>query len=330
MKPSIALSLGLFILSGAAAEAQQASPLRLVQTIPLENVEGRIDHFGIDPEGQRLFMSALGNNTVEVFDLRAGKRIHTISGLHEPQGACFTQVVNKLFVANGEGGAVNVYDGESYKLVKEVKFSDDADNVRYDPRLRKIYVGYGEGALGVLDAATSKQLGDIALAAHPESFQLEKTGRRIFVNVPNAQMIAVIDREKQAVIAKWPMGGNHANFPMALDESDRRLLVACRKPPEVRVFDTETGQLVVKVPCAGDADDMWYDAAHKRIYVSGGEGVISVIEQQDVNHYREVAKVPTAAGSRTSFFAPGLHHLYLAVPHRGNQRAELRVYDTQP
>ena len=313
----------------ASSRAQQSEPLRLVATISLDNVQGRIDHFSADLEGGRLFMSALGNNTVEVFDLRTGKRIHTVPGLHEPQGVYYVPEVNKLFVANGEGGSVEIFDGSSFKLLGEVKFSDDADNLRYDSAARQIYVGYGEGGLGIIDAARNQLLHDIKLEGHPESFQLEKSGPRIFINIPNAREIAVVDRVKRAVVGRWPMDGDRANFPMALDEPGKRLFIVCRHPAAMMVLDTSSGRLVSTLPCVGDADDVWYDAVLKQIYISGGEGFLSVIAQQNANHYEALAKIPTAPGARTSFFAPQLHRLYLAVPRRGNQSAQLRVYEVQ-
>ncbi len=319
----------LELMMPALSRAQKSEPLRLVATIPLTDVEGRIDHFSVDLRGERLFMSALGNDTVEVFDLRSDQRIHTIPGLHEPQGVCFVPEVNKLFVANGDGGTVAIFDGASFKLLGEVKFSDDADNLRYDPVTRQIYVGYGEGGLGVIDVASNRLLHDIKLAKHPESFRLEKSGQRIFVNIPNAGEIAVVDRLKRTVAVRWPLDGDHANFPMALDEPEKRLFIVCRHPAELLVLDTASGKPVVKLPCVGDADDVWYDAALKRIFISGGEGFLSVIEQRDANHYEALAKIPTAPGARTSFFVPQLRRLYLAVPRRGAQSAQLRVYEVE-
>ncbi len=311
----------------ASVLAQENAPLRLVETIPLPDVAGRIDHFGIDVEGRRLFMAALGNNTVEGFDLNAGKRIHTLRGLEEPQGIFYVAGSNRLFVAEGSTGACKIFDGTSLKLLRAVQFSDDADNVRYDAARKQIYVGYASGALAILDDATGDRLGDIRLDGHPESFRLESSGQRIFVNVPTAGHIAVVDRAKRAVIQKWPNGAARSNFPMALDESHRRLLVAYRRPAELAVFDTESGRRVASLPCAGDADDLWFDAARRRIYVSGGEGVLSVIAQRDADHYEPVARIPTASGARTSIFVPELNRLYLAVPRRVVQKAELRVYE---
>jgi DNA-binding beta-propeller fold protein YncE len=315
---------------GLDVQAQESSPLRLVQTIPLPNVEGRIDHLAVDVKGQRLFIAALGNNTVEVVDLRAGKRTQSITGVREPQGVSFIAESNKLFVANGKSGACDVFDGSSLERVKSIKLADDADNVRYDALAGRVYVGYSDGALGIIDVASGDRVGEIKLKGHPESFQLEKSGPRIFVNIPTANQIAVVDREKRVVIAAWPTGDATANYPMALDEAHHRLFVGFRKPARLLVFDTESGNVVAKLESPGDADDIFYDSSRRRVYVSGGEGSIGIFQQKDADRYESMPKIPTAAGARTALFAPELSRLYLAVPHRGSLRAEVRVYEAQP
>ncbi len=319
-------------LTAVAIKAQAGEPtrLRLVQTIPLPNVEGRIDHMAVDLRGQRLFVAVLGNNTMEVLDLRAGKHIRSIAGLHEPQGVGFIPEFSKIFVANAKGGACDVFDGSSFKLVKTIKFSDDADNIRYDASTRRVYIGYGSGGLGIIDAATGDHLDAIKLEGHPESFQLEKSGPRVFVNIPTSPKIVVVDREKRATITSWPTAGATANFPMALDETHHRLFVGFRKPAKLVVFDTDSGKVVANMDSAGDADDVFYDNSHQRIYISGGEGFLSIFQQDDADHYRAMTKIPTAMGARTSLLVPGLSRLYLAVPHRGIQRAEVWVFETQP
>jgi hypothetical protein len=311
-------------------EAEEAGPLRLIQTIPLRNVEGRIDHMAVDLKGQRIFIAALGNNTVEITDLRADRHIGTITGLHEPQGVGFVAEFNKLFVANAQSGACDMFDGSSLKRLKSIKFSDDADNIRYDAESRRVYVGYGSGGLGIIDAVSGERLGAIKLEGHPESFQLEKSGPRIFVNIPTSQKIVVVDREKRATIAAWPTADFMANFPMALDETHHRLFVGFRKPARIVVFDTESGRATANLDSPGDADDIFYDGARQRIYISGGDGFVGIIQQQDADHYKILAKIPTASGARTSLFVSELSRLYLAVPHRGAQRAEIRVYEALP
>ena len=312
------------------ARAGEPTPLRLVQTIPLPNVEGRIDHLAVDLKGQRLFIAALGNNTVEVLDLRTGKRLRSITGLHEPQGVGFVAEFNKIFVANAKNGACDMFDGSSFQLGKSTKFSDDADNIRYDATARRVYVGYGNGGLGIIDAATGDQLGAIKLEGHPESFQLEKSGPRIFVNIPTSEKIVVLDREKRAPTTSWTTTGGTANFPMALDETHHRLFVGFRKPATLVAFDTESGKPVARLDSPADADDIFYDNSRQRIYTSGGDGSISIIQQNDADHYKTLAEIPTASGARTSLFVPELSRFYLAVPHRGTQRAEIRVYEALP
>ena len=324
-----AILVGLIILAPTLRGADSGL-LRQVQIIPLPNVEGRIDHFGVDTKGQRLFVAALGNNTVEVLDPREGKRLTSITGLKEPQGIFYVPASNRLFVANGDDGTCRVFDSSSYKPLETIRFSSDADNVRYDAAQNQIYVGYGEGALGVLNAANGQKLAEISLRAHPESFRLEESGPRIFVNLPNANhTIAVVDRAKRSVIATWGLEAQ-ANFPMTLDEAEHRLFVVTRRPARLVALDTESGKPVASYPTVGDADDAFYDSAHKRIYITGGEGFIDIFEQRGPDQYQSLGRIRTASGARTSLFVPEFNRLYLAVPHRGKQNAEIRVYEPQP
>jgi len=310
------------------ATAQPNAPLRLEKTISLPDVQGRIDHMSIDVKNQRFFMAALGNNTVEVIDVAHGKRIHSIPGLHEPQGVLYLPDVNKLYVANGDDGTLRIFDGASYEPIKSIKLGDDADNVRFDAVAKHVYVGYGSGALAVLNEDGTK-LAEIALDAHPESFQLEKNGPRLFVNLPKSRKVAVVDRTKGSVVAIWRTGGAFSNYPMALDEKDRRLFIVCRVPPRLLVLDTNTGRVVENLPVIGDSDDVFYDIARKRIYATGGEGGISVYQQENADHYKEIAKIPTVKGARTSFFSPDLSELFVAVRAEGSEPAAIRVYSTQ-
>jgi YVTN family beta-propeller protein len=313
-------------MNAAAAAAGDGEPLmEQVQSIALDGVEGRFDHFAVDPDGKRLYVAALGNNSLEVIDLAAGTRVKGVAGLDKPTGVRVLPDSGNVVVASGDDAKVRVYD-PGLKLLGTVNGLDDADNVRLDAEGKLAYVGYGEGAIAVIDARAPKKLAAIKLEAHPESFQLEADGSRIFVNVPGARHVAVIDREKKAVVARWRLRETESNFPMALDEPRRRLFVGCRKPAKVLVLDTRTGKTVAAVDCCGDTDDLFFDAASGRLYVTGGAGCISVIERSGADHYRLLGNVPTAEGARTSYWLPGAKTLYVAVPHRGAQRAEVRAY----
>jgi hypothetical protein len=213
-----------------AVAAQSGLPLELKQTIALRGVEGRIDHLTYDPVSERLFVCALGNNTVEVIDLRRGERIHSITGLGSPQGILYFRDPNRLFVANDKGGILKIFEGKSFQPLGEVNFKDDADNIRCDDATKKVYVGFGSDGIAIINSEEGKQVGSIKLAAHPEAFELEQHGNRIFANVPNARHVAVIDREKREVITRWNTDLAFENFPMALDEADHRLFIGCRLP----------------------------------------------------------------------------------------------------
>lgn len=322
------LAFGTFF-AAAGTSVQAGDPLTQVQTIPLPGVEGRIDHMAVDVQGQRLLIAALGNHSVEVVGLKEGRRIASLDGLQEPQGVLFALEFHKLFVANRANGMVTVFEGDPFKRVGELDLHEDADNLRYDSATRQVYVGYADGALGVIDPESNKQTASIPLPGHPESFRLEKSGPRIFINIPGGR-VAVVDRSQGRVIQTWTAGALlKANYPMALDEEQHRLFVGYRAPTRLVVFDTDTGRVVAKLESAGDADDIFYDSARRRVYISGGEGVIVVVAQQNADQYHVIAKIPTARGARTSFFVPETHRFYLAVPHRGEQQAEIRVYTVQ-
>ena len=306
------------------ASAQVTPVLQLQRTITLPNVKGRIDHMAFDAKSNRLFVAALGNNTVEILDVQRGSVLHTISGFHEPQGVLFIAEANRLYVANGGDGTVQIFDGASYTRLKTINLGKDADNIRFDPLRRYIYIGYGSGGLAILQEDGSR-VGDIQLGAHPESFQLERSGSRIFVNLPDAHKVAVVDRNARAVTAEWKLGPS-GNFPMALDEQDHRLYIVCRMPPELLALDTETGKIVARTHAVGDSDDIFYDAADRRIFATGGEGVISAFQQQDSDHLTDLPGITTRKGARTSFFSPETRSFFVAAREQNGQPAVVYVY----
>jgi hypothetical protein len=312
-----------------SAQAADTPHLKLVQTIPLPGVKGRFDHFAIDTAGKRLFVAALGNNTLEVVDLAAGKRIRSLSGMSKPTGVLYLPDPNQVILANGDDGTLKILSGADFKVLQNLTALADADNLRFDPQTKLAWLGHGEGALAIIDTAAAKLLGSVKLPAHPESFQLEKGDRRIFVNVPDAKQVVVIDRVKRTVTDTWPMETFQANFPMALDEANHRLFIGCRKPARLVVLDTATGKPAADLAISGDIDDLFYDAPRKRLYLSCGEGFLDTVEQTSPDTYRRVSQLPTAPGTRTCYFSPGPDRLYLAVPDHGSQKAEIRVYQPQ-
>jgi hypothetical protein len=315
------------LLGAIPARAEDPGPLRLEKEIPLPGVEGRIDHISVDEAGQRLFVAALGNGSVEIVDLRKGERTAEIKGLEEPQGLYYDSKTDRLFVATGGDGKLRVYEGKSLVLQETQEFGEDADNVRYDQQTGDVWVGYGNG-IAIVNSAGQK-VGSIALDSHPESFQFGETGDRVYVNVPKRIGVVVVDRRKRIVLAKWGLGASLANYPMALDDANKRLFVGCRLPARLVVLDPTSGRIVDTLPTVGDTDDVFYDATRRMVYVVGGEGAVETLRQRDPDHYERAGRTITGPGARTGFFLQNSSRLYVAVPHRGSQAAKVLVYSIE-
>jgi DNA-binding beta-propeller fold protein YncE len=335
----------LLVLSFAYCMAAQEKPatdengpLILTSQIPLPGVHGRFDHFTFDPaEPARIFISALGNNSVEVIDLVEDTVVQHIPGIPEPQGIAFAFGLNKLFVGSRKG-KLYIYDGSDYKLITTIDYNADVDNLRYDAASKRIYVGYGDedkAAIGMVDATTNQRLDEeYKTGAHPESYQMEKSGPNLYVNLEDLKQVGVIDRTSKK-LTKWELPPKfQENFPMALDESDHRLMIVTRTPPRLVVYDTSSGKVVATQPCVADVDDLYYDANHKRVYIPGGQGLIDVFQQKDADHYERIARIPTVIGARTAGYTPrvgkkGLDRIFLAVPYSPNKDAAVWVYTVQ-
>jgi DNA-binding beta-propeller fold protein YncE len=281
-----------------------------------------------------LFISALGNNTVEVIDVSGRTLEHTITGVPNPQGVVLAPEVNKLFVASSKG-KLYIYDGTSFDLLTSIDFHGDVDNLRYDAANKRVCVGFGDeetAAIGAVDAASNKRADEeYKLGAHPESFQLETSGPNIYVNLPDLKQIAVINRSTHA-ISRWALTLEH-NLPMALDEADHRLFVGTHEPARLAVYDTQSGHMIAALPSVQDSDDLYYDASRKRIYMAGGEGFIYAFEQKDPDQYQLPVKIPSALGARTAGYfgkgRKGFGRFYLAVPARAEHGAEVWIYTVQ-
>src|SRR5579864_9296911 len=316
----------------AQTSARDILPLQLEEQIPVPSVAGRLDHFSIDAKRKRLFVSALGNNSLEVIDTFAGRVIHSIKGLAEPQGPLYVPGFDKLYVANAEDGKVRVYDGATYNLRKTIEFGKDPDNLRYDEDSKTVFVGFGEedGGIAMVDPRTDARIGRVyKTEGHPESFQLEAEGGRIYVNVPDAgNVVESIDR-KSGVVTRWPLKGLRGNYAMALNEADHRLFTITRKTPMVVVLNTETGSEVTRLRAAGECDDVFFDASRKRIYVIGGEGIISVFQQNDPDHYELISNVPSGIGIRTGYFFAKRDRFYVGVPAKGSEPAQIWTFEAE-
>ena len=309
-------------------------PLQIYEQAPLPPLSGRIDHFTADAKRRRVIFSALGNHSVEVFDAFTATIIHSIKeGLDEPQAVLFIDELDKLWVTNAGNGKVMIYTGADYKLEKTIDVGADPDNLRYHAPTKTVIVGYGEGnvaGFATFNAVTGDRVGkDLMIDAHPESFQIEDQGSKIFVNVPTGGgVVESVDR-KTGAISKWPLKGVRGNYAMAINEADHRIFVCTRKIPMFLAFDTESGREVARLPSTGSCDDVYYDARRKRVYILGAEGFISVFQQNTPDQYELLANVPSQIGARTGYLFVQRDRLYVGVPARGNEPAQIWTYEVQ-
>src|SRR5262245_9840305 len=322
------IAVTFLALGRAIGQGPTPLPLQLEEKIPLGDVSGRIDHLAIDLARHRLFVAELGNDTVAVIDLDGRKVQHLITGLKEPQGLGYVASSDTLFVANAADGSVMLFQGESYSQAGQIHLGTDADNIRVDPVSNRVFVGYGSGALAVIDPTTNGKTADIPLPAHPESFQLAKSDRRIFVNLPKAHGVAVVDRFSSKQTASWAIESG-SNFPMALDESSGRVLIASRNPAQVTAISVKDGTPIATIETCGDTDDLFMDAKRQRVYVSCGDGHLDVLEA-DGNSYHRAARIATVSGARTSLFVPEIDRLFVAARANPGEPAAIWVFRPTP
>jgi WD40 repeat protein len=329
--------MGLLFASVLTIHGQDKLPLRFIQKMPMPNVKGRLDHFGVDLKGQRLFVAALGDdqNTVEVIDLKSGKWISSIPGQSKPQGLFYSPNFKKLFVANGTDGTCKIFAGDTFKLIDSIPIGPDADHVGYDPATKYLYVGFGDaksGGLAVIDTRTNKHLADIKTDARSGGIKIEKSKPQTFVTLTGATNLGVVDLKKRKQVSAWPTGVT-GNVALALDESHHRLFDGVREPATLIVLDTESGKEISRLDGVAGIDDLWYDSAHNQVYASGGRGFdvgfVYTYQQKDADHYELTGKVPTAPGAGTSFWLPELNRLFVGAPANDKEGAAILVFEPQ-
>jgi len=332
--------LAPFSVIALTTPAQNKEPLHLVQTIPMPNVKGRIDHMDVDAKGKRLFVAGLENGSLEVVDLQAGKWLKSIPGFKKTQGVAYVPSLNKVFVASGDDAMLRVFRGDTLDLLDAIKLDLGPNRVVFDPRAKLLYVGYGgkdagkdHGEVGVIDAKTDQHIADIKVEAHPSELLLDQSGKTLFVFVSAVSKVQVVDTTKREVVSTWPLSSQR-NGDGALHDKTHRLFVGTRTPPQMVAMDSQSGKEVAALPTVDGMDGVYFDAAHKRVYVSGGRdqgvGYVFVYQQKDPDHYETIAKIPTRPGAGTSFWSPELNRYYVAAPAYDNEEAAILVFEPAP
>ena len=334
----LAINLTVLAVFAATSNAQEKLPLKLVATTPMPGFTGDLDHFGLDLKGNRLFLAAEDQKSVEVFNLWTGERIHSIEGFGHPLTMAYLPESDRLLVTNGDTDDVALVDGKEYKIINTLKLGKGVDHSALNPINKYFYVENGatpdgkSHSLAIIDTKSFKIVGEIpGLSGDSnEGMVIDRTGKKLYVNMTGSDEVGVIDLDSRKIIARWPLPDVHVAHAITLDEPNHRLFTATRKPPQFIVFNTDTGKVVASLPCVGVNSDMSIDVARKRIYVTGSD-TASVFEQRDADHYEHLAEVPTAYRAKSSIFVPELKRLYVADSGKGKPDAKLalQIFEVQ-
>jgi DNA-binding beta-propeller fold protein YncE len=334
MKKRSSMLAASFVLLAIPVRGQDAPPLKLARTLTLAaDVKGNFDHFGVDLKGNRLFATPEGYKAVLVFDLKNGKPIHTITGIGKPHAVLYREDLDRIYITDGDAGDLKIFDGKTYTLLSSVKLLEDADSIGYDPKTKYLFIDNGGGdvhetysMLSVVDTTVGKKLADIKIDGDTlEAMALESASPRLYVNNKAKNQVDVVDREKRAIVASWPVTKCKTNVAMAFDESHHRLFIACRTG-QIAVLDTQSGKEITALPITKGVDDVTYDPASKRIYAAC-DGNVDVYQQSGPDQYRLLAQVPTAPMGRTARLVPELKRYFVAVPQHGADPAKILVFD---
>ncbi len=320
---TLLLTAILLVLAGRAPAADEAS-LKLVQTIALKGVDGKLDHLCVDPEGERLFVANKPNNTLDIVDLKTGKLVKQIADQGKVSGVAYSHDLDTVFVGNG-AGTCNAFTGSDFKPAFSTK-APGADNVHVTSDSKSVYVGCGETMM-VLDAKTGEVRTSIKLPGAVHGFEIDAKAGKVFAVLTKPSTLGVLDIAKGEVTDKHPLTLSDAGSPIAYDSAKGLLFVGCPKKPMVVVFDEKTGKELASVAIPAGIDDIHFDAKRNRIYASCGDGALCVIGKKG-DAYEVIAKIETPKFSRTCAYADG--KVYLGVPKQeGKDGPEIRVYEAK-
>lgn len=322
------------ILAASATLAQNAS-LVVAKTITLPGIQGKFDHFAVDEAGNRLFAAATGSKSLQVVDLTSGNVIQSLTGLGKPHGLAWIASSGDLYLADGEKAALDIFHGTPLVLVKTLPLSEDADDMVYDATTGMLYVGHSgsdtahPGRIAIIDTKNQTQKASIPAAAHPEALEIDKATDRVFANIADAAGIAVIDGKTLTQSAVWKLTSAKNNVPLAYDEEQRILFVACRTPARLLILDGDSGKELGELPSDLGVDDLFYDADAHQVYLIAGSGAIDVYKIDANKNVKAMGVIHTAAGAKTGLLVPSRNALYVGVPGSGVTASSILVYSTR-
>ncbi|HEX3843017.1 MAG TPA: hypothetical protein VHV80_01545 [Steroidobacteraceae bacterium] len=299
--------------------ATSAHPLALLHRSNLPGYDGDFDHLFADTGENKLFVAAEDHGTVEVFNLKTGEHLKTLTTFKTPHAFFLVPGTHRLIVTDDSDP--RIIDDRTYQVLGKIDLAPGADTQYYDAATGHLFIVSGGGDVNLkncwlneIDPTTGHVLRQLKFDSdHVEAVQAEQHGDRMFINIADKNEVDVIDKKTLRVIDHWPIVGAATNLSMALDEPDHRLFIVTRKPTQLFVLDTENGRTVASLDAPAVNDGVYFDALRKRIYLPGAVGEIGVYQQVDPDHYREIARVPSVPGGKSELFAPQLNELFVAI-----------------
>lgn len=344
IRTSLTALAAVVALAGCNTSAEKtdakpaAAPLTLAGTTDVQNYKGDFDHFAVDEKGNRLFLAGEENHELDVFDRKSGAIVKRLPGYGAPHSLWYTPATNELLVIDGEKPSP-VLDADTLQVKRSYALPKGADSAGWDPAAHHLWIVTGgkdvpqpDCNLIEVDPATGKTFASVHFDAnHVEAMAMESAGPRLFINVTDKNRLAIVDRRAGKILAQWPIKEAEQNAVIAYDEKTHRLFIVSRKPGKLIILNADTGATVAVLKAPERTDQMVWDADNRRIYVTGGEGYISVVEQDDADHYRETARVKSLPGAKTAILDSAQHRLWVAAsPGETGAMAKLMWFNVAP
>jgi hypothetical protein len=331
---SFAVSL-LFAVPHLAV-AQPQEPLSSQATIQLPGIDGDFDHFAYDLKRDRLIVAAEEHHTLELFDLKTGKHLRSVSGFKAPHSIAYVPENDELLITDGDDASCLIISASDFHRISRIPLRAAPDSALYDPESKRYYVGNGgrgekasTSVITVLSVTDHRKIADIPSEGdNIEAMAVDHAHHRLFVNIRDKKQIGVVELTSNAVVATWTTPGMNRNTPMKFDESNQRLFIAGRTPGKFFVFDATSGSLITSMDCVDMADDLTWDPVLHRIYVTGSQG-ISIFRQDTKGTYTQLSQMKTIGG-KTSIYVPELKQFYVVHPKADTGNASLLIYRVNP
>jgi YVTN family beta-propeller protein len=313
------------ILFGAALAAGPARGQSTAATGPFHVAQewkiggdGGWDYMAVDPQSKLLYVTR-GNHVI-VVDTSAGKQVADIIGLHGTHGVVFSSDGVHGYITDGGANQVAEFNRQTNTIEKTIPAGTGPDGAVFDPATKTVWAFNGRSHdATVIDTATNTVVATVALPGKPE-FPVSDAAGFVYDNIEDKSEIVKLDAKAHTLVATWPVAPCEGPSGLAIDRAHHRLFAVC-DGGKMAVVDTESGK-VVATPAIGDGPDAArFSPSDQFAFSSNGAGTLTVVHEDDPDHYTVVEDLPTKRGARTMAMDPDGSHLYLVTAEFGPRPA---------